>query len=81
MYLTCLICIYKFLCRYKERNKMINNIVNFLNSKYNAVNYYGYNNIDPNLVRYFKNEYGQDWQSALSEHLYKKKDSNDKKAA
>ena len=49
---------------------MINNILNFLNSKYKAVSYYGYNNVDPNLVRYFKNEYGRDWQSAISEHLY-----------
>ena len=56
MYLTCLICIYKFLYELK-RKKMINNILNFLSSKYNSVNYYGYNNIDPNLVRYFKNEY------------------------
>tara|TARA_B110000444_G_C18413043_1_gene398907 strand:- start:52 stop:234 length:183 start_codon:yes stop_codon:yes gene_type:complete len=60
---------------------MIKNIINFFNNNYKAVNVYGFNNTDPNLVRYFRNEYGKDWQSALTEHLYRKKNSDDKKAA
>ena len=28
-------------------------------------------NVDPNLVRYFRTEYGRDWEGALSEHLHK----------
>ena len=27
-------------------------------------------NVDPNLVRYFRTEYGRNWQDALNEHLY-----------
>ena len=29
-----------------------------------------YDNVDPNIVRYFRTEYGRDWQGALNEHLY-----------
>ncbi len=81
MYLTCLICIHKFLYNELERNKMYKNILNFINSTYKAVNDYGFDNVDPQLVRYFRIEYGKDWRSALTDHLYKKGISNDKKAA
>ena len=81
MYLTCLICIHKFLYKEQERKKMYKNILNFINSTYKAVNDYGFDNVDPQLVRYFRTEYGKDWQSALTEHLYKKEINNDKKAA
>ena len=64
-----------------ERNKMIKNILNFFDRTYKSVNYYGFGNVDPNLIKYFKTEYGQDWQSALTDHLYKKERNNDKKAA
>ena len=36
-------------------------------------NFHPYNyfdNVDPNLVRYFRTEYGRNWKTALSEHLY-----------
>ena len=36
---------------------------------------------DNNLVRYFKIEYGREWESALEQHLYQKKINNVKKAA
>ena len=36
---------------------------------------------DDNLVRYFKIEYGREWESALEQHLYQKKINNVKKAA
>jgi len=60
---------------------MIKNIFNILNTTYKAVNDLGFDNVDPNLVRYFRTEYGKDWQSALTDHLYKKENNNDKKAA
>ena len=44
-------------------------------------NDYGFDNVDPQLVKYFRTEYGKDWRSALTEHLYEKDRSNDKKAA
>ena len=60
---------------------MYKNILNFINSTYKAVNDYGFDNVDPQLVRYFRIEYGKDWRSALTDHLNKKDTSNDKKAA
>ena len=65
----------------KKRNKMINNILKFFDHTYKNINDYAFDKVDPQLVKYFKNEYGQDWQSALTEHLYKKELNNDKKAA
>tara|TARA_B100000959_G_C14849593_1_gene569553 strand:+ start:296 stop:493 length:198 start_codon:yes stop_codon:yes gene_type:complete len=64
-----------------KRNKMIKNIFKFLNTTYKTVNGFGFDNVDPHIVRYFRNEYGKDWQSALTDHLYKKGAKNDKKAA
>ena len=81
MYLTCLICILISLYIFIERNIMIKNIFNILNTTYKAVNDLGFDNVDPNLVRYFRTEYGKDWRSALTDHLYKKENNNDKKAA
>ena len=42
---------------------------------------YGFDKVDPNVVRYFRTEYGQDWVVALQHHLYKESVKNDKKAA
>ena len=61
-------------------NKMIKNILSFLNTP-NIYNVNNFDNVDPQLIRYFRNEYGTDWKSALTEHLYKKVAKNDKKAA
>ena len=60
---------------------MIKNLFNILSTTYKSVNDFGFDNVDPHLVRYFRNEYGKDWQSALIEHLYKKGAKSDKKAA
>tara|TARA_B100001175_G_scaffold257378_1_gene225686 strand:+ start:161 stop:343 length:183 start_codon:yes stop_codon:yes gene_type:complete len=60
---------------------MIKNIITLINSTYKAVNDYGFDNVDPHLVRYFRTEYGKDWRSALTDHLHKKDIRNDKKAA
>ena len=29
-----------------------------------------FDTVDPNLVRYFRTEYGRNWKAALNEHLY-----------
>jgi len=60
---------------------MIKNILTFINATYKTVNDFGFDNVDPQIVRYFRAEYGQEWKSALNEHLYQKIKSNDKKAA
>ena len=55
-----------------ERKKMVQLIQNFFDSlRFPSVTH-GYNldTVDPNLVRYFRTEYGRDWQNALNEHLY-----------
>ena len=64
-----------------ERNKMIKNILNFFDHSYKSMNFNTFDKVDPQLIKYFRTEYGQDWQSALTEHLYKKESDNDKKAA
>ena len=81
MIIACLNCIIKALCILYERNKMIKNILNFFDHTYKNINDYAFDKVDPQLVKYFKTEYGQEWQSALTEHLYKKELNNDKKAA
>ena len=81
MIIACLNCIIKTLCIFHERNKMIKNILNFFDHTYKNINDYAFDKVDPQLVKYFKTEYGQDWQSALTEHLYNKELNNDKKAA
>ena len=60
---------------------MINNILKFLDHSYKSMNFNTFHKVDPQLVKYFRTEYGQDWQSALTEHLYKKESSNAKKVA
>ena len=60
---------------------MIKNILNFFDHSYKSMNFNTFDKVDPQLVKYFRTEYGQDWQSALTEHLYKKESSNAKKAA
>ena len=60
---------------------MIKNIINFLNNTFKAVNYHSFDNVNPHIIRYFRTEYGNDWQSALIDYLNKNEGSNDKKAA
>ena len=66
---------------FSEYTPSYKDILNFIGTTYKTVNDYGFDNIDPHVVRYFRNEYGKDWKSALTEHLFKKERSNDKKAA
>ena len=60
---------------------MIQNILKFFDNTYKTINSYGFDNVDPQLVKYFRTEYGRDWQSALSDYLYKKELSINKKVA
>ena len=60
---------------------MIKNILNSFDHSYQGMSFNTFDKVDPQLIKYFRTEYGQDWQSALTEHLYKKEISNDKKAA
>ena len=56
-----------------ERKKMVQLIQNFINSFRFSSIYDGdnYSHVDPNLVRYFRTEYGRNWKSALDEYLWK----------
>ena len=56
-------------------------LITTLNSCYNAFNDYGYDNVDPNIVKYFRTEFGTNWKTAMEHHLYKESIKNDKKAA
>ena len=56
-------------------------LINTLSSTYSALNYNSSDNIDPNIIKFFRNEYGNDWKVALEHHLYKERLKNDKKAA
>ena len=56
-------------------------LINTLSSTYNALNDNGLDNVNPNIVRYFRNEYGADWKVALEHHLSNERVRNDKKAA
>ena len=52
-----------------------------LNSTYSAFNDNRFDNVDPNIVKYFRTEYGANWKATLEHHLYKESIKNDKKAA
>ena len=60
--------------KYERKNKMVQLIQGFINSLTFSHVAYGDSNgsVDPNLVRYFRTEYGRNWKVALSEHLYYK---------
>ena len=56
-------------------------LINTLSSTYSVLNNNSFDNVNPNIVKYFRNEYGADWKVALEHHLYKERVRNDKKAA
>lgn len=55
-----------------ERKKMVQFIQKIVDAFRVPSLAYGdnFDNVDANLVRYFRTEYGRDWQGALNEHLY-----------
>jgi len=60
---------------------MFKSILKNFNRSYYSDDNVAFSKVDPNLVRYFRTEYGRDWKSALEYHLYKKSLKNNKKAA
>jgi hypothetical protein len=56
-------------------------LIDTLNTSYSVFNNNAFDNVNPNIVKYFRNEYGTNWKVALEHHLYKKSIKNDKKAA
>jgi hypothetical protein len=56
-------------------------LINTLNKSYNHFKDNNFDNVDPNIVKYFRTEYGADWEAALAQHMYKQSLNNDKKAA
>lgn len=60
---------------------MIKQIYNVIKTSYKAVNDNSFENIDPNIVRYFRNEFGSEWEGALHNYINKKKLDNENKAA
>ena len=56
-------------------------LITTLNSTYSPFNDGEYNNVDPNVVKYFRTEFGANWKAALEHHLHKESIKNDKKAA
>ena len=56
-------------------------LINTLSSTYSSYNNNRFDNVNPNIVKYFRNEYGTNWKIALEHHLYKERVKNDKKAA
>ena len=56
-------------------------LIKTLGDTYSNLNDNGINKANPNIVKYFRNEYGANWKVALEHHLYKESIKNDKKAA
>lgn len=58
-------------------------LVDTLSNSYNNYNdnNFNFNNVNPSIVKYFRNEYGADWKTALEYHIYKEKIKNNKKVA
>lgn len=58
----------------------LKSIFKILGNTYNSINHDGFDKVDPNLIRYFRTEFGKDWKIALEQYLHKEK-INNKKAA
>jgi len=60
---------------------MIKQIYDVIKTTFKAVNDNNFENIDPNIVRYFRIEFGSEWQEALHSYINKKNQDNEKKVA
>jgi|TARA_B110000438_G_C15694879_1_gene598487 hypothetical protein len=56
-------------------------MVKVLNSTYDNFNFNKSNSVSPELIKYFRTEYGKNWKVAMEHHIYKESLKNDKKAA
>lgn len=52
-----------------------------LSNTYDSINDGNIDKVDPNIVRYFRIEYGKDWKIALQKYISEKSLKNEKKAA
>ena len=55
-----------------ERKQMVQFIQGIIDAFRSPIipSYNNFDNVDPNLIRYYRTEYGRNWQDALNEHLY-----------
>ena len=60
---------------------VIKNIFKVFDNSSDYFNFNRHDRVDPNIIRYFRIEYGTNWESALAQHLYKERLKKQKKAA
>ncbi len=53
----------------------------FLDNTYYDISDHQFRKVDPNIIRYFRIEYGKDWKIALEKHLYRETINKNKEAA
>ena len=57
----------------KENKFMfIKSFIEGITNNYIDISNNTFDKVDPNLIRYFRTEYGRDWKVALEHYLYKK---------
>ena len=55
-----------------ERKQNMQSILHFFTSLGKVFGGYDLGTVDPNLVRYYRTEYGTRWEEELQQHLYNK---------
>ena len=55
-----------------ERKRNMQSILHFFTSLGKVFGGYDLGTVDPNLVRYYRTEYGTRWEEELQQHLYNK---------
>ena len=55
-----------------ERKRQMQSIIHFFTSLGKVFGGYDLGTVDPNLVRYYRTEYGTRWEEELQQHLYNK---------
>ena len=60
---------------------VFNRIANSIGMYFESYGEERFEKVNKDLVRYFRIEYGRDWEAALEQHLYKESINNVKKAA
>ena len=55
-----------------ERKRNMQSILHFFTSLGKVFGGYDLGTVDPNLVRYYRTEYGTRWEEELQHHLYNK---------
>ena len=73
--------IYEFNQTKGKKNMFFKSLVNLLSYTHSFFNNNTIGNANPNIIKYYQNEYGANWKVALEHHLYKESLKNGKKAA